>query len=186
VGAGQILDLLEQATAEGTVTGAMRVVRYKAAKYTVERPLHMGAALAGVDDALLAGLSAFGVPIGEAFQLRDDVLGVFGEPAVTGKPAGDDLREGKRTVLLARALEGAAPAGRDLLHRSVGDAALREDDVVRLRAVIVDSGALAAVEQQIADLAEQAQAALASAPLRDEQVRVALGALAARSVDRHH
>ena len=186
VGAGQLLDLLEQATAEGTVPGAMRVVRYKAAKYTVERPLHVGAALAGADDALLGGLSGFGLPVGEAFQLRDDVLGVFGEPAVTGKPAGDDLREGKRTVLLARALESADPAGRELLHRSVGDPALTEDDVVGLRAVIAESGALAAVEQQITELAEQAQAALAAAPVRDAQVVVALGALAARSVDRHH
>ena len=72
----------------------MTVVRYKAAKYTIERPLHLGALLASADPAVLAAYSAYGLPLGEAFQLRDDVLGVFGDPAATGKPAGDDLREG--------------------------------------------------------------------------------------------
>jgi geranylgeranyl diphosphate synthase type I len=183
--AGQLLDLLEQARAGGTVEGAMRVVRYKAAKYTVERPLHLGAALAGAGTDLLAGLSAFGLPVGEAFQLRDDVLGVFGEPSVTGKPAGDDLREGKRTVLLARALEKADGPGRSLLDRLVGVSALKEDDVVRLRAVITESGALQSVEQQIADLSAQARLALDLAPVLDEEARAALSDLAARSIDRH-
>ncbi len=182
--AGQLLDLVEQARAGGTVEGAMRVVRYKAAKYTVERPLHLGAALAGAGPDLLGDLSAFGLPVGEAFQLRDDVLGVFGEPTVTGKPAGDDLREGKRTVLLARALEGADGKGRSLLEHLVGDPRLQEDDVVRLRAVISESGALHSVEQQIVGLSEQAQSALATAGLADEEARAALSDLAARSIDR--
>ena len=78
--------------------GPLRVARYKSAKYTIERPLQLGGTLAGAPAALLAAYSAYGLPLGEAFQLRDDVLGVFGDPAVTGKPAGDDLREGKRTV----------------------------------------------------------------------------------------
>ncbi len=183
--AGQFLDLVEQARADGTVEGAMRVVRFKSAKYTVERPLHLGAALAGADADLLTALTAFGLPVGEAFQLRDDLLGVFGEPAVTGKPAGDDLREGKRTVLLARALEGTDAPGRELLRRSVGDRGLHDDDVARLRTVMVGSGALDAVEQQIDTLMAQARAALAAAPLHDERAREALGSLASRSVDRH-
>jgi len=183
--AGQVLDLVEQARATGTVEAAMRVVRFKSAKYTVERPLHLGAALAGADQELLAALTAFGLPVGEAFQLRDDVLGVFGEPARTGKPAGDDLREGKRTVLLARALEGADPPGRELLRRHVGDRGLSDVAVARLRTVIVGSGALDAVEQQIDALMAQARAALAAAPLHDERAREALGSLASRSVDRH-
>jgi len=182
--AGQLLDLLEQARAGGTVEGAMRVVRYKAAKYTVERPLHLGATLAGAGSELLVALSEFGLPVGEAFQLRDDVLGVFGEPTVTGKPAGDDLREGKRTVLLARALEGADDRGRSMLERLVGDPALQEDDVERLRAVITESGALDRVEQQITALSDQAQRALAAAPLHEEEARAALSDLAARSIDR--
>ena len=108
--AGQYLDLLEQARGGGSVERALRVVRYKAAKYTIERPLHLGGTLAGAGPELLDVYTAYGLPLGEAFQLRDDVLGVFGDPAETGKPAGDDLREGKRTVLVATAVERATPA----------------------------------------------------------------------------
>jgi len=111
VASGQYLDVLAQARGNLDVDVAMRVVRYKSAKYTVERPMHIGAALAGADVELLNGLSAVALPLGEAFQLRDDVLGVFGDPAVTGKPAGDDVREGKRTVLVARAAVLALVSG---------------------------------------------------------------------------
>ena len=111
--AGQYLDLLEQAMGGGSADRAMRVVRYKSAKYTIERPLHLGAALAGAPTELVDTYSGYGLPLGEAFQLRDDVLGVFGDPEQTGKPAGDDLREGKRTVLVATAVERRVPgAGR--------------------------------------------------------------------------
>src|SRR5690606_34075500 len=102
---GQFLDVLAQTRDTLDVASAMHVIRFKSAKYTIERPLHVGAALAGADDALLAGLTDVALPLGEAFQLRDDVLGVFGDPADTGKPSGDDLREGKRTVLVARTAE---------------------------------------------------------------------------------
>ena len=96
------------------------VARYKSAKYTVERPLLLGAAIADAPAEVRAAYSGYGLPLGEAFQLRDDVLGVFGDPAQTGKPAGDDLREGKRTFLVAAAFEttgdrrtrGARPAAR--------------------------------------------------------------------------
>jgi geranylgeranyl diphosphate synthase type I len=105
--AGQYLDLLEQACGGGSVDRALQVVRYKSAKYTIERPLHIGAALAGAPASVFAAYSGYGLPLGEAFQLRDDILGVFGDPEQTGKPAGDDLREGKRTVLVAIANERA-------------------------------------------------------------------------------
>src|SRR5690606_29047888 len=101
---GQFLDVSAQARGANSVEDAMNVLRYKSAKYSIERPLNIGAALAGADDGVQSSLSAFGLPLGEAFQLRDDLLGVFGDPAVTGKPAGDDLSEGKRTVLVAHAL----------------------------------------------------------------------------------
>ena len=118
--AGQYLDVLVQTRPSVGVDEAMRVVRYKSAKYTVERPLHLGAALAGADDTVIAALTDVALPLGEAFQLRDDVLGVFGDPGVTGKPAGDDLREGKRTVLVARAAELGTDADRELLAHSLG------------------------------------------------------------------
>ena len=158
--AGQYLDVLAQTRPSVGVEEAMRVVRYKSAKYTVERPLHLGAALAGADDALIAALTDVALPLGEAFQLRDDVLGVFGDPGVTGKPAGDDLREGKRTVLVARAAELGTDADRELLAHGLGTA----DGVDELRDLVERTGALAAVEDDIDRLERQADAALDALP----------------------
>jgi geranylgeranyl diphosphate synthase type I len=159
---GQYLDMLEQARGSGTVETALRVVEYKSAKYTIERPLHLGAVLAGADEAALAALSGYGLPLGIAFQLRDDVLGVFGDPVETGKPAGDDLREGKRTVLIALALERATPVQAEVVRLRLGDPALDPAGVAELRSVIVDTGALAACETMIETYAAQAHAALDS------------------------
>jgi geranylgeranyl diphosphate synthase, type I len=163
--AGQYLDVLAQATGGTDPEGALRVARYKSAKYTVERPLHLGAALAGAGDDLLAAYSAFGLPLGEAFQLRDDVLGVFGDPAVTGKPAGDDLREGKRTVLVALAMERATAAQAAVVRELLGHPGLDAAGVRALREVIVATGALDAVESMIHERTERALAALAAAPV---------------------
>lgn len=154
--AGQFLDVIGQTRAALTVDEAMRIVRFKSAKYTVERPLHMGAALGGADDALIDGLSDVALPLGEAFQLRDDVLGVFGDPDVTGKPAGDDLREGKRTVLIARTHELADASGRALLAEALGTS----EGVEALTHLIRSSGALEAVEHDISRLESQAEAAI--------------------------
>lgn len=154
--AGQYLDLLEQARGGGSVEQALRVARFKSAKYTVEGPLHLGAQLAGAHPDLLATLSMFGLPLGEAFQLRDDLLGVFGNPQQTGKPAGDDLREGKRTALVALTLESASTAQREVFEARFGDAELDSDGVRVLQQVIVDSGARDVVEQLIEQRTEQA------------------------------
>ena len=181
--AGQYLDLLEQALGGGTVESALRVARYKSAKYTIERPLHMGAALAGADADVLAGYSAYGLPLGEAFQLRDDVLGVFGDPATTGKPAGDDLREGKRTALIAMALTAATPAQVSVVRRHLGDPHLSPTGVAELRQIIDETGALARVEDLIAELTEVALAALATAAVHDD-AREALEELAVAATAR--
>jgi geranylgeranyl diphosphate synthase type I len=154
--AGQFLDVVGQTRATLTVEEAMRIVRFKSAKYTVERPLHMGAALAGADVALIDALTEVALPLGEAFQLRDDVLGVFGDPAVTGKPAGDDLREGKRTVLVARARELTDDAGRTLLSEALGTS----EGVGPLTDLIGACGALHAVEADISRLEAEADAAI--------------------------
>ena len=140
--AGQYLDLLEQAMGGGSVERALKVVRYKSAKYTIERPLHLGAALAGDDPAVRDAYSGYGLPLGEAFQLRDDILGVFGDPAETGKPAGDDLREGKRTVLIAIAVERSTPAQASVIRRHLGDPGLDATGVDALREIISATGAL--------------------------------------------
>ncbi|HIX79615.1 MAG TPA: polyprenyl synthetase family protein, partial [Candidatus Corynebacterium faecipullorum] len=120
----------------------------------IERPLHLGAAIAGAPEKLVAAFRGYGQDIGVAFQLRDDLLGVFGDPAVTGKPAGDDLREGKRTVLLSLALQRADasdPTAAAELRRLIGQT---EDpaEIARMAQIIADSGAPDVVEQRIDDL----------------------------------
>ena len=176
---GQYLDMLEQAVAaqrrEGAVERARQVIRYKSAKYTIEHPLLIGGLLAGADDDLLAAYSAYGLPLGEAFQLRDDVLGVFGDPEQTGKPAADDLREGKRTMLIAKALERATPAEAAIVQRLLGDPALDAAGVAALREVFRTTGALDAVEQLIAELVVEARAALVGVPMVEPARQVLLG-----------
>ncbi len=157
--AGQYLDVVVQSQANPDPGAIADVLRYKSAKYSVERPLQLGAALGGADDRLLAGLSAFGLPLGEAFQLRDDLLGVFGDPKVTGKPAGDDLREGKRTMLLAHAHARADAAQRSILHQ-LGKPDLQPEHIQQLKAVLIATGAVARVERDIEDRRARALAAL--------------------------
>jgi geranylgeranyl diphosphate synthase type I len=180
--AGQFLDVSAQARGHADVDTAMTVLRYKSAKYSIERPLHIGAALAGAGPDTLAELTAYGLPLGEAFQLRDDLLGVFGDEASTGKPAGDDLVEGKRTVLVALALDAAGPADAAVLDRALGTA-LSDDEVGRLREVIDGSGAHAQVEAVIGDLVTLALAALDKARV-DDDAREVLRELASAATDR--
>jgi len=180
--AGQFLDVSAQARGTTDVDVAMQVVRYKSAKYSIERPLHVGAALAGASDDVIAQLSRFGLPLGEAFQLRDDLLGVFGDPAVTGKPAGDDLTEGKRTVLIALALDALPAADRSLLDGTLGRP-LSTSEVTQLQDLIRASGAAEQVEEMITDLTDRALEALTSAPIRDE-ARSVLNDLAAAATQR--
>lgn len=180
--AGQFLDVSVQARGRADVDAAMTVLRYKSAKYSIERPLHVGAALAGADDAAVATLSGFGLPLGEAFQLRDDLLGVFGDPEVTGKPAGDDLVEGKRTVLVALALDAAPDDEAALLDRSLGRP-LGPDEVDALRGVIERSGARQQVEEVIEALTGRALEVLHAGDLRPEAVTV-LEDLAAAATQR--
>jgi geranylgeranyl diphosphate synthase, type I len=161
---GQFLDVSVQARGAADVDAAMTVLRYKSAKYSIERPLHIGATLAGGSPEQLLELSAFGLPLGEAFQLRDDLLGVYGDPETTGKPAGGDLVEGKRTVLVALALDGAPAADAARLDEALGSP-LTAEQVTGLRRIIDDSGAHAQVEQVIGELAGKATDALARADL---------------------
>jgi geranylgeranyl diphosphate synthase, type I len=161
---GQSLDLVGTALRSNDVEDARRIATYKSAKYTVERPLHLGAALAGRLDELADSLSAIGLPLGEAFQLRDDLLGVFGEERVTGKPVGDDLREGKPTPLLAIATARSDADGRELLAR-VGAADLEETEVKALQELFLASGAVDEIEVTIDALVDRATAALDESPL---------------------
>ncbi len=180
--AGQFLDVSVQARGRADVDTAMTVLRYKSAKYSIERPLHIGAGLAGATAGQIEQLTRFGLPLGEAFQLRDDLLGVFGDPEATGKPAGDDLVEGKRTVLVALALDAAPPAAAQRLDAALGTP-LGAADVDELRAIIEESGARAQVEEVIGSLAEHAVDTLQSADV-DDRARVVLTELAAAATQR--
>ncbi|MCV2396472.1 polyprenyl synthetase family protein [Actinotalea sp. M2MS4P-6] len=179
VTAGQYLDVLAEVVPWGEPVAeepaARTVVRAKSARYSVEHPLSLGAALAGANDAAMRTLRAVGLPLGEAFQLRDDLLGVFGDPATTGKPAGDDLREGKRTVLALRGLAAAGPEDAATLRRGLGRADLSTSEVEALRTILRSTGAVDSVERLIDDLAGPALAALAEAELAEPARTVLLG-----------
>jgi geranylgeranyl diphosphate synthase type I len=181
--AGQYLDIHTQVTGDASPAAALRVSRLKTAAYTVERPLNLGAALAGAPVGQVAPLREFGRDIGIAFQLRDDLLGVFGDPSVTGKPAGDDLREGKRTLLIALGLRQANSAQTEVLTKALGEPGLSEKEVDEVRATLVEVGAVSAVERRIDELTETALAALDRARLTEPAPAV-LAELAAKATQR--
>jgi geranylgeranyl diphosphate synthase, type I len=183
VTAGQYLDLLRAAGGLPGAQGALTVARYKSAGYTVQRPLQLGAALAGAGPWAADVYSAIGLPLGEAFQLRDDVLGVFGDPAVTGKSVDDDLREGKQTLLVALTEERADAAGRRLLAESLGDPTAGDDQLQALRELIDTTGARRRVEERIAERTALARTAIAEAPIAAD-ARAALDALAVAATTR--
>ena len=165
---GQYLDILGSVQSIRDVDKAERICRYKSGKYTIERPLHLGAVLAAPErsDELMASLSAYGLPLGDAFQMRDDVMGAFGQESLTGKSVGGDLREGKPTPLLARAVRRATPEQLEVLDE-VGAAGLDGHGVARIQQVIVDTGALAELEDHITALTEAAVTAIEEAPIVD-------------------
>jgi geranylgeranyl diphosphate synthase type I len=163
---GQYLDIVGSAHRERRWDKAAQICRYKSGKYTIERPLHLGALLAAPERAheLLAPLSAYGLPLGDAFQMRDDVLGVYGDTVVTGKPVADDLREGKPTPLMALACRAATPAQAAVLDR-VGEPDMNDLTIAAVQQVIIDTGALEQLEAHISRLTDEALSALATMPL---------------------
>lgn len=170
VTAGQYLDILEErawlAQPEAELLDrALRVIVYKSAKYSVQAPLVIGAALAGASAAQLTSLRAFGLPLGMAYQLRDDLLGVFGDATLTGKPSGDDLTEGKRTVLIALARERLEDTDRTSLDAQLGDPTLDAAQIRALQQLIAASGAIDRVETLIESQVAEALAALQTAPI---------------------
>lgn len=172
---GQFLDIAEESAYvsepdDRHAERALRVASLKSARYSIQQPLAIGAALAGADDSQQAALAAFGHPVGMAFQLRDDVLGVFGDEAATGKPSGDDLREGKRTVLIAYARERLAAPARRIVDELVGDPELDAAQIASLQRTIIETGALERVEQLISDYSREAERALSGARLDNAAV----------------
>jgi geranylgeranyl diphosphate synthase type I len=189
--AGQYLDVLEENAAatrpvsEG-VGRAEKVILYKTAKYSIEAPLRIGAAFAGADPAKLSQFTQFGIPLGIAFQLRDDILGVFGDPSVTGKPAGDDLREGKRTVLVALTLEALterSPSMAESFEELLTSRELDTHQIAFMQKLIQDSGALAKTERMIVELGDRSLESLDAANL-EESAKATLKALALKVISR--
>lgn len=165
--AGQILDVAMEANGSESVEDSLKVIEYKTASYTVARPLHLGASLVGAKQDVVESLRAIGQDIGEVFQLRDDQLGVFGDPAVTGKPSGDDLRTGKRTALINIALRDGSPSETSMLRQGLGH--VREDhDIDALREVITSTGAFDKVEAMIDQRSSRAIDAIKHAQLGTE------------------
>jgi geranylgeranyl diphosphate synthase type I len=174
---GQYLDMLGSAMNERRREKAERICRYKSGKYTIERPLHLGALLAApTRDDLIPVLSTYGLPLGDAFQMRDDVLGAFGDTAITGKPVGDDLREGKPTPLMAIATARANAAQLNELQL-VGNQDLTPEQIARVQEVIRETGALDELETVITRLTDEAIAAVQNVPfaqsVRDEMITLA-------------
>jgi geranylgeranyl diphosphate synthase type I len=183
---GQYLDIVAQAAVtdpSSALDRAGRVLEYKSARYTVTRPSQLGAALGGGSSDLIDGLGRYGSPLGRAFQLRDDILGLYGDESLTGKPAGDDLREGKRTLLVAHAMGLATAVAADRLDALLGNPGLDLAGIEEAREIIRSSGALARVEKTIGSELDAAMAALAATEM-DDTARTAFESLAQLAVDR--
>lgn len=186
---GQYLDVYTQTLPWGEnpdeeLARAREVVRQKSARYSVEQPLMLGAALADGDDETIAAMSEFGLPLGEAFQLRDDLLDLYGDPEKLGKPAGADLREGKRTVVVTLALALAEPQVRQRILNQVGRNELTDEEITQLCDDLVECGAVAQVEELITSLTDEAFATLRGLQL-DKEAAPMLTALAHAVVERN-
>ena len=158
--AGQYLDVLEGSLGKSDRSRSLKIARYKSGRYSIERPLIFGAALAGATSTLRNSYSKYGLPLGEAFQLRDDILGVFGETEVTGKPSGDDIREGKRTVLMALVTELVSSEDLAQIEAALGNSTISESELENVQKIIIESGALSKCEELITSLLDEALLAL--------------------------
>jgi geranylgeranyl diphosphate synthase type I len=170
--AGQFLDVHEQTSHTSSLERSRKIARYKSGKYTIERPLHFGAALADASKLNLV-YTDYGIPLGEAFQLRDDILGVFGESEVTGKPTGDDLLEGKRTALIAKSYELAGASGALVLSQILGNRKATPEMIAKAKDVITESGALAFIEDLIEELVSQSLTAIKGLPNEAALIKLA-------------
>ena len=163
---GQHLEMRVAARRTASADDLARVLRLKSGCYTVERPLQLGAMLAGAEDDIFEALSTYGGALGEAFQLRDDLLGMFGDPSAVGKPVGDDLIEGKLTFIIHHAMQAASPAQRDALQGALGNRELTAEQAADACALIEELGARAAIQEMIDQRLGIAQAALDSVATR--------------------
>jgi geranylgeranyl diphosphate synthase type I len=181
--AGQHLDLKNAAAAETSVEEARRVAVLKSGRYSVAKPLMIGAALGEGTEQLIRGLEEFGEPVGEAFQMRDDILGLFGDPKLTGKTVDGDIREGKRHVLYARTASALTGDDREFFTGRWGAEDLGPEEIERLRSLVESSGSHAAVEALCEQLLLAALEKLKGLEISEES-RAALKELARLSTQR--
>ena len=174
---GQFEDLAIDIRKLPTMESVLNVARMKSGNYTVRRPLEIGAAMAGCAAHTLARLGEYGSALGEAFQLRDDILGIFGSPATTGKPNGGDLLERKATSVMVAAHQMADASTRQQFSELINSDQLNEADLDHWRSLIFATGAVQRIEELIADRVEIAQKALDSSGI-DGLVRAALADMA--------
>lgn len=178
--AGQYLDMLSQTEPTTSRRRTDLILRLKSAKYTISHPLRLGGTIADAGDELLGLYDQIGLTAGAAFQLRDDLLGVFGDPKITGKPAIDDIREGKRTLLMAVAESRASHRQKQILRNSLGNPEIGHADLEAVRSVLTATGADTAVEDKISELTDRALHTVAYMPV-DDLTRTALTHLIERS-----
>jgi geranylgeranyl diphosphate synthase type I len=176
VNIGQYLDVLAGAKGNTSQDDARLILEYKTGRYSVQRPLHLGAAMAGAHELLADPFTRYGRPVGVAFQLRDDMLGAFGDTHLTGKPVGDDLREGKPTLLLALAFDQASPAQAAVLGLA-GNPDLDDEQLGAIQEVLVETGATESIEREIRDLTDEALSVLVTMKL-EQTAKDALAELA--------
>jgi geranylgeranyl diphosphate synthase, type I len=182
--AGQQLDLTYAGRPDISEDDARRIALLKSGRYSIEKPLVIGGRLAGAADGFIRGLSRFGDPLGEAFQLRDDLLGTFGERQSVGKPVDSDLRKGKRNVLYAAAVRCLNSDDRDFFVARWGGDDLQDQEIARLKQLLDESGARRATENLLSRASNAAAAALQQLPV-DAEARAALADLARLAVDRN-
>lgn len=166
--AGEYLDVLGGYKKRLSEEEILTILEYKTAKYTVERPLQIGAVLAGAENGVLETFTAYAIPLGQAFQLQDDILGVFGDSGKMGKPVDSDIREGKKTVLIAKAYEWANGREKKLLERVVGNQEASSSDINKVREIIYRVGANDYATRLSHKLIEQSKEALGAAKLQEE------------------
>lgn len=165
---GEMSDVLAENTKRVSDKQAINVMEYKTARYTIEGPLHLGAIFAGADEKTMKNLSDFSIPLGIAFQIQDDILGVFGSSKETGKPVGADIREGKKTLLILKALEFGNKAQRKEIIFRAGDPHITEEQIRKVRQIIVDTGALEYSLKAAEKLVGESRRALSRSKLSDK------------------
>lgn len=172
---GESQDILIENKGEATEQEILQMYENKTARYTIEGPLHLGAILARADEKMMQSLSDYSIPAGIAFQIQDDILGVFGTVGKTGKPVGSDVRQGKQTILVAKALEKASRAQKEILKKCLGNSDLTEKDLDEFKKVIIETKSLEYAQKLAQDLIAEAKGKIEKVEMNEEAREFLIG-----------